>query len=94
MVTAFDAVRHPACDARALHRVVRQGSIMTAERMLDGISDAAATMRKHRQFEQDARDDLRVIVKAAVDAGVPVTRITRAAGWSQRASVYNLLKGR
>jgi len=64
------------------------------ERMLNGITDAALTMRDFRDREAEARGDLRLIVKAAVDAGVPVTRITAAAGWSQRASVYNLLKGR
>jgi hypothetical protein len=62
------------------------------DRMLNGITAAAATMRKHREREAAARDDLRMIVKAAVDAGVPVSRITRAAGWTQRASVYNLLR--
>jgi hypothetical protein len=66
---------------------------MTVDRMLSGIADAAGTMRKYRAYEAEARDDLRLIVKAAVDAGVPITRITEAAGWSQRASVYNLLKG-
>ena len=65
---------------------------MTNERMLDGITDAAATMRKYRTYEAAAREDLRLIVRAAVDAGVPITRITKAAGWSQRASVYNLLR--
>jgi len=64
------------------------------QRMLDGITDASTKMRQYRERELAARDDLRLIVKAAVDAGVPITRITRAAGWSQRASVYNLLKGR
>jgi len=66
---------------------------MSAERMLNGIADAADRMREFRYREAEAREDLRAIVKAAVDAGVPVTRITKAAGWSQRASVYNLLKG-
>jgi hypothetical protein len=67
---------------------------MTAERMLNGITDAADRMREFRYKETEAREDLRLIVKAAVDSGVPITRITKAAGWSQRASVYNLLKGR
>ena len=67
---------------------------MTTDRMIAGITDAAATMRKYRAYEAAARDDLRLIVKAAVDAGVPVTEVTKAAGWSQRASVYNLLKGK
>jgi hypothetical protein len=67
---------------------------MTSDRILDGITDAAGTMRKYRAYEAAARDDLRLIVKAAVDAGVPITRITKAAGWSQRASVYNLLRER
>lgn len=62
------------------------------DRMLTGITDCAATMRKFRTYQAAARDDLRTIVRAAVEAGVPVTRITKAAGWSQRASVYNLLK--
>jgi hypothetical protein len=65
---------------------------MTSDRMLNGITDAAATMRKYRAYEAAARDDLRLIVRAAVDAGVPITRITKAAGWTQRASVYNLLR--
>jgi len=66
---------------------------MTTERMLNGITDAAERMRQFRYREAEARQDLRLIVRAAVDAGVPVTSITKAAGWSQRASVYNLLKG-
>jgi hypothetical protein len=63
-----------------------------SERMLNGVSDAAERMRAARRKESEARDDLRLIVRAAVDAGVPVSRITRAAGWTQRASVYNLLR--
>jgi len=66
---------------------------MTAERMLNGITDAADRMREFRYKETEAREDLRLVVRAAIDAGVPITRITKAAGWSQRASVYNLLKG-
>ena len=65
---------------------------MAAERMLAGITDAADRMRLMRYREAEAREDLRLIVKAAVDAGVPIARITKAAGWSQRASVYNLLR--
>ena len=67
---------------------------MTTDRMLLGIMDAAETMRTYRRREAEAREDLRLIVKAAVEAGVPVTKVTKAAGWSQRASVYNLLKGK
>ena len=67
---------------------------MTAERMLAGITDAADRMRDMRYQEALAREDLRLIVKAAVGAGVPITRITKAAGWTQRASVYNLLRGK
>jgi hypothetical protein len=66
---------------------------MTAEQMLNGITDAADRMREFRYKETEAREDLRLVVRAAIDAGVPITRITKAAGWSQRASVYNLLKG-
>jgi hypothetical protein len=66
---------------------------MATDRLLKGVSDAAATMRKYRDREQAAREDLRLVVRACIDAGVPVTAITRAAGWSQRASVYNLMKG-
>jgi hypothetical protein len=62
-------------------------------RMLQGIAQAAHSMRHHRTKEAAARDDLRVIVQAAVTEGIPVTEITKAAGWSQRGSVYNLLKG-
>ena len=65
---------------------------MTIDRMLAGVADAADRMRLMRYREAEAREDLRLIVKAAVDAGVPITRITKAAGWSQRASVYNLLR--
>ena len=60
--------------------------------MLYAVSEAARQMRLMRERETEARENLRVIVKAAVDAGVPITRITRAAGWTQRASVYNLLR--
>jgi hypothetical protein len=63
------------------------------QRMLSGVTDAAGTMRDLRRKEAAARDELRLIVKAAVDAGVPVTAIAKAAGWSQRASVYNLIRG-
>jgi hypothetical protein len=65
---------------------------MTEERMLFAVGEGARQMRMMRERESDARDNLRLIVKAAVDAGVPITRITRAAGWTQRASVYNLLR--
>ena len=64
----------------------------TATRMLTGISGAAETMRDMRIREAQARDELRHIIKAAVKHGVPVTHIAKAAGWSQRASVYNLLR--
>jgi hypothetical protein len=63
------------------------------ERMLDGIRKAAGRMRDMRRREQDARNELRMIVVEAVGAGVPVAHIARAAGWSQRASVYNLMRG-
>jgi hypothetical protein len=65
---------------------------VNVDRMLDGVTQAADEMRHYRQKEAEARADLRLIVRAAVDAGIPVTAITKAAGWSQRASVYNLLK--
>jgi hypothetical protein len=65
---------------------------MSEDRMLYAVSEAARQMRLMRERETEARENLRVIVKAAVDAGVPITRITRAAGWTQRASVYNLLR--
>jgi hypothetical protein len=63
------------------------------DRMLTGIATAAGQMRDMRKREGEAREELRLIVKAAVKQGVPVTRIAKAAGWSQRASVYNLLRG-
>jgi molybdate-binding protein len=56
------------------------------------ISRAADKMRGYRQKETGARDELRQAVRDAVDAGVPVSHIAKAAGWSQRASVYNLLR--
>ena len=65
---------------------------MSVDRMLAGVTEAADRMRLMRYREAEAREDLRLIVKAAVDAGVPITQITKAAGWSQRASVYNLLR--
>jgi hypothetical protein len=65
---------------------------MTIDRMLAGVTEAADRMRLMRYREAEAREDLRLIVKAAVKAGVPITQITKAAGWSQRASVYNLLR--
>lgn len=66
---------------------------MTADKVLPQITDAAEMMRKYRAYEAAAREDLRLIVRHAVDSGIPITQITKAAGWSQRASVYNLLKG-
>jgi hypothetical protein len=65
---------------------------MSEDRMLYAVAEAARQMRLMRERETEARENLRVIVKAAVDAGVPITRITKAAGWTQRASVYNLLR--
>jgi hypothetical protein len=64
-----------------------------ADRLLAGITEAAETMRRHRTRQGEARDDLRLIVQQAVDVGVPVAHIARAAGWTQRNSVYNILKG-
>jgi hypothetical protein len=64
------------------------------ERMLDGIATAAGRMRDMRRKEGEARDELRLIVSEAVQSGVPVAHIARAAGWSQRASVYNLMRGK
>ena len=57
------------------------------------ISRQAATMREARATVDTARENLRERVREAADAGVPITAIAKAAGWSQRASVYNLLKG-
>jgi len=85
-----DAAGGAVCDAVG----VRPEPTVTAERMLAGITDAAERMRNMRYQESLAREDLRLIVKAAVGAGVPISKITKAAGWSQRASVYNLLRGK
>ena len=63
------------------------------ERMLSGVATAAGRMRDMRRRDGEARDELRLIVNEAVKAGVPVAHIARAAGWSQRASVYNLMRG-
>jgi hypothetical protein len=64
-----------------------------SERILSSIAGAADKMRDYRKKEVEARDELRTVVRRAVAAGVPVAHIARAAGWSQRASVYNLIKG-
>jgi hypothetical protein len=64
-----------------------------SERILSSIAGAAEKMRDYRKKEVEARDDLRAVVRRAVASGVPVAHIARAAGWSQRASVYNLMKG-
>jgi hypothetical protein len=51
--------------------------------LLGDVAEAAERYRSAEEERQKAREELRAWVRAAADEGIPLSRITRAAGISR-----------